>query len=142
MKKKLDCVGHEILTNFLQPRGHAGHAGLPAGVQLRRFRDMSPSSGPSGPGGSGAAGVGPGALAHQGQQRPRRLSRVVKCRTVDFTEFPEGMRDYARNGKRLLREIQSQPGSPTLIPRIEIHDFGSEVQPILFFICVIIISSF
>ena len=92
---------------------------------------MSPSSGPTGPGGSGAAGVGPG--AHQGQQRPRRLSRVVKCRTVDFTEFPEGMRDYARNGKRLLREIQSQPGSPTLIPRIEIHDFGSEVQPILFY---------
>ena len=92
---------------------------------------MSPSSCPAGPGGSGAAGVGPG--AHQGQQRPRRLSRVVKCRTVDFTEFPEGMRDYARNGKRLLREIQSQPGSPTLIPRIEIHDFGSEVQPILFY---------
>ena len=92
---------------------------------------MSPSSGPAGPGGSGAAGVGPG--AHQGQQRPRRLSRVVKCRTVDFTEFPEGMRDYARNGKRLLREIQSQPGSPTLIPRIEIHDFGSEVQPLLFY---------
>ena len=102
---------------------------------------MSPSSGPAGSGGSGAAGVGPVAHAHQGQQRPRRLSRVVKCRTVDFTEFPEGMRDYARNGKRLLREIQSQPGSPTLIPRIEIHDFGSEVQPILFFIRVIIISS-
>ena len=59
------------------------------------------------------------------EARQRRLSRVVKCRTVDFTEFPEGMRDY-RNGKRLLREIQSQPGSP-VIPRIEIHDFGSEV---------------
>ena len=59
------------------------------------------------------------------EHRQRRLSRVVKCRTVDFTEFPEGMRDY-RNGKRLLREIQSQPGSP-VIPRIEIHDFGSEV---------------
>ena len=101
---------------------------------------MSPSSGPAGPGGS-VAGVP--AHAHQGQQRPRRLSRVVKCRTVDFTEFPEGMRDYARNGKRLLREIQSQPGSPTLIPRIEIHDFGSEVQPILFyflFVLRIIIS--
>ena len=65
-------------------------------------------------------------LQHQPQHhRQRRLSRVVKCRTVDFTEFPEGMRDY-RNGKRLLREIQSQPGSP-VIPRIEIHDFGSEV---------------
>ena len=62
---------------------------------------------------------------HQPNLRQRRLSRVVKCRTVDFTEFPEGMRDY-RNGKRLLREIQSQPGSP-VIPRIEIHDFGSEV---------------
>ena len=62
---------------------------------------------------------------HQPHHRQRRLSRVVKCRTVDFTEFPEGMRDY-RNGKRLLREIQSQPGSP-VIPRIEIHDFGSEV---------------
>ena len=58
----------------------------------------------------------------------RRLSRVVKCRTVDFTEFPEGMRDYYNrlNGKRILREIHSQPSSP-LIPRIEIHDFGSEV---------------
>ena len=59
----------------------------------------------------------------------RRLSRVVKCRTVDFTEFPEGMRDYYNrlNGKRVLREIHSQPSSP-LIPRIEIHDFGSEVE--------------
>jgi hypothetical protein len=59
----------------------------------------------------------------------RRLSRVVKCRTVDFTEFPEGMRDYYNhlNGKRVLREIQSQPGSP-VIPRIEVHDFGSEVK--------------
>lgn len=97
---------------------------------------MSPSSGPAGPGGS-VAGVP--AHAHQGQQRPRRLSRVVKCRTVDFTEFPEGMRDYARNGKRLLREIQSQPGSPTLIPRIEIHDFGSEVQPILFYFLFVLL---
>ena len=84
-------------------------------VQLKRYRDMSPSSG------------GPGSNSN-GQQRTRRLSRVVKCRTVDFTEFPEGMRDYSLiNGKRLLREIQSQPGSPTMIPRIEIHDFGSEV---------------
>lgn len=59
----------------------------------------------------------------------RRLSRVVKCRTVDFMEFPEGMRDYynLHNGKRVLRQIQSQPGSP-VIPRIEIHDFGSEVD--------------
>lgn len=58
----------------------------------------------------------------------RRLSRVVKCRTVDFTEFPEGMRDYGRimRNKPLLREIHSQPGSP-VIPRIEIYDFGSEV---------------
>ena len=61
--------------------------------------------------------------------RSRRLSRVVKCRTVDFMEFPEGMRDYynLHNGKRVLRQIQSQPGSP-VIPRIEIHDFGSEVD--------------
>ena len=60
----------------------------------------------------------------------RRLSRVVKCRTVDFTEFPEGMRDYGRimRNKPLLREIHSQPGSP-VIPRIEIYDFGSEVLP-------------
>ena len=68
----------------------------------KKYRDMSPSR--------------------------RRLSRVVKCRTVDFTEFPEGMRDYysgVRN-KPLLREIHSQPGSP-VIPRIEIYDFGSEV---------------
>ena len=59
----------------------------------------------------------------------RRLSRVVKCRTVDFTEFPEGMRDYGRimRNKPLLREIHSQPGSP-VIPRIEIYDFGSEVH--------------
>ena len=53
----------------------------------------------------------------------RRLSRVVKCRTVDFTEFPEGMRDYYSGGgvrnKQVLREIHSQPGSP-VIPRIEI----------------------
>ena len=62
--------------------------------------------------------------------RSRRLSRVVKCRTVDFTEFPEGMRDYGYGGKRKLREIQSQPGSP-MIPRIEIHDFGSEVKKLL-----------
>lgn len=68
----------------------------------KKYRDMSPSR--------------------------RRLSRVVKCRTVDFTEFPEGMRDYYSGGirKPLLREIHSQPGSP-VIPRIEIYDFGSEV---------------
>ena len=105
---------YEILFNFAQPRGPV----LP--VQLRRYRDMSPSSG------------GSVILQQQQQPRPRRLSRVVKCRTVDFTEFPEGMRDYMVNGKRLLREIQSQPGSPTLIPRIEIHDFGSEVVFIQF----------
>ena len=72
----------------------------------KKYRDMSPSR--------------------------RRLSRVVKCRTVDFTEFPEGMRDYysgVRN-KPLLREIHSQPGSP-VIPRIEIYDFGSEVLLII-----------
>ena len=59
---------------------------------------------------------------------------MVKCRTVDFTEFPEGMRDYysgVRN-KPLLREIHSQPGSP-VIPRIEIYDFGSEVYYTLLF---------
>ena len=98
-------------TDYVQPRGPGV---LP--VQLRRFRDMSPSS--------GGSGSNPNPPV---QQKTRRLSRVVKCRTVDFTEFPEGMRDYSKNGKRLLREIQSQPGSPTLIPRIEIHDFGSEV---------------
>ena len=68
----------------------------------------------------------------------RRLSRIVKCRTVDFTEFPEGMREYVRQNKikaeeyrrkSILRETCSQPGSP-IIPRIEIHDLdgtGSEV---------------
>ena len=39
-------------------------------VQLRRYRDMSPSSG------------GPGSNPN-GQQRTRRLSRVVKCLTND-----------------------------------------------------------
>ena len=78
-------------------------------LNLTRKRDKSPAL----------------ALNSANPNRQRRLSRVVKCRTVDFTEFPEGMRDY-RNGKILLREIQSQPGSP-VIPRIEIHDFGSEV---------------
>lgn len=63
--------------------------------------------------------------------RQRRLSRVVKCRTVDFAEFPEGMRDY--QGKPRLREIHSQPGSP-VIPRIEIHDFGSEVFKTFFLV--------
>lgn len=74
----------------------------------KKYRDMSPSR--------------------------RRLSRVVKCRTVDFTEFPEGMRDYYSGGgvrnKQVLREIHSQPGSP-VIPRIEIYDFGSEVLLII-----------
>jgi hypothetical protein len=81
----------------------------------------------------------------------RRLSRVVKCRTLDFTEFPEGMREYAfyahaannNNGpdpammqqrphsqygngssKMLVRESRSQPGSPVSIPKIQVSDFG------------------
>ena len=81
-------------------------------VILRRCRELSPANRQ--------------ARAHSNQQR--RLSRVVKCRTVDFTEFPEGMRDYfgLNKAKIPLREIHSQPGSP-VIPRIEICDFGSEV---------------
>ena len=65
----------------------------------------------------------------------RRLSRVVKCRTLDFTEFPEGMREYAfyahaannnnsSPGKMLVRESRSQPGSPVSIPKIQVQDFG------------------
>ncbi len=68
----------------------------------------------------------------------RRLSRVVKCRTLDFTEFPEGMREYAfyahaannNNGpagaasKMQVRESRSQPGSPVSIPKIQVQDFG------------------
>ena len=80
---------------------------------------------------------------------------------MDFTEFPEGMREYSRSmmrtastgsassssptrqdshemrnrgGRTALRETCSQPVSPQLIPRIEIHDLcdvnfstGSEV---------------
>ena len=66
----------------------------------------------------------------------RRLSRVVKCRTLDFTEFPEGMREYAffahaagnnnsNGGKMLVRESRSQPGSPVSIPKIQVQDFGN-----------------
>ena len=67
----------------------------------------------------------------------RRLSRVVKCRTLDFTEFPEGMREYAffahaagnnnsnGGGKMLVRESRSQPGSPVSIPKIQVQDFGN-----------------
>ena len=80
----------------------------------------------------------------------------MKSRTLDFTEFPEGMREYPRamfrtastesssslsptrndmrnrGGRTILRETCSQPVSPQLIPRIEIHDLcdfstGSEV---------------
>ncbi len=79
----------------------------------------------------------------------RRLSRLVKCRTLDFTEFPEGMREYGQQhhqqqqqrmmmmlnhqhqvrlapvgGKLVVRESQSQPGSPGSVPRIRIQDFG------------------
>ena len=74
----------------------------------------------------------------------RRLSRVVKCRTVDFTEFPEGMRDYYSGGgvrnKQVLREIHSQPGSP-VIPRIEIYDFGSEVLLINYYTLFLQVSN-
>lgn len=73
-----------------------------------------------------------------GAASARRLSRVVKCRTLDFTEFPEGMREYnafvpatqqrlvlgrdAVSIKMAVRESRSQPGSP--IPRIQVQDFG------------------
>ena len=89
------------------------------------------------------------------------LIQNIKSRTLDFTEFPEGMREYSRSmfrtastgsssslspsrndheemrnrgGRATLRETCSQPVSPQLIPRIEIHDLcdtnfstGSEV---------------
>jgi hypothetical protein len=75
----------------------------------------------------------------------RRLSRMVKCRTLDFTEFPEGMREYrafnvvlddmsvpAMRPKAVVREVRSQPGSPSGVPRIRIEEWrfaatGSEV---------------
>lgn len=83
-----------------------------------------------------ASGSGTGAPARFLRQtlsssKARRLSRVVKCRTVDFTEFPEGMRVYAGQsnnnnvippGKMVLRESRSQPGSPVL-PTIRVQDF-------------------
>lgn len=54
----------------------------------------------------------------------RRLSRVVKCRTLElFTEFPEGMREYPRP-KPVVRESRSQPNSPSSIPKIRVQDFG------------------
>ena len=62
----------------------------------------------------------------------------MKCRTLDFTEFPEGMREYAfyahatsnnnssaSGGKMLVRESRSQPGSPVSIPKIQVQDFGN-----------------
>lgn len=65
-------------------------------------------------------------------RREKRLSRVVKCKTMDFTEFPEGMREYSYKFTNLIhtpnankvqvRECRSQPASP--IPRIKVQDFG------------------
>ncbi|TRY79286.1 hypothetical protein TCAL_14794 [Tigriopus californicus] len=72
---------------------------------------------------------------HPNNNQYRRLSRLVKCRTLDFTEFPEGMREYAGYGpKRTVRISKSQPGSPVSIPRISVQDFditiaGSERTP-------------
>ena len=56
-------------------------------ARSRDSRDLSPVNirlkiHPGGGNGSG------------GPQPYRRLSRLVKCRTLDFTEFPEGMREY------------------------------------------------
>ncbi len=118
--------------------------GFPApGIRIMRkvpqkLRDMSPVRIiPGIPGLPGIPGTSPQMREHQAARgtssRQRRLSRAVKCRTMDFTEFPEGMIDYRNRtgaGKIPLREIKSQPGSP-VIPRIEIHDFGSEVSPTL-----------
>ena len=72
-------------------------------------------------------------------QRERRLSRLVKTRTLDFTEFPEGMREYGGNNnvlrlgkdavsiKMAVRECRSQPGSPGAVPRIHVQDFGGVI---------------
>ncbi len=77
-------------------------------------------------------------------QQQRRLSRLVKCRTLDFTEFPEGMREYQLcrvavgpqmgHGppphKTAVRESQSQPGSP--VPRIRIQDYGGGATTVVY----------
>ena len=84
---------------------------------------------------------GRGNFSSEISEKNRRLSRLVKCRTLDFTELPEGMREYysdpksnsSRNSKLLskvqVRESRSQPGSP--IPVIQIQDFGSEVRKLV-----------
>ncbi len=82
----------------------------------------------------------------QQQQQQRRLSRLVKCRTMDFTEFPEGMREYDRYQKAFVRESKSQPGSPAAggggggvrragmivmrSPRITIQDYGGAFKTV------------
>ena len=101
-------------------------------LMQRMSRDSSPV-GPSSPVVTSEA-----ALTSAASSSRRRLSRVVKCRTLDFTEFPEGMREYAfyahatgnnngssgGGGKMLVRESRSQPGSPVSIPKIQVQDFG------------------
>ena len=87
---------------------------------------------------------------HHHRPEYRRLSRVVKCRTLDFTEFPEGMREYGpktlhykfnnlvhrssgasnasnspQQGKGKLAVSRSQPGSPVSVPKITVQDFGN-----------------
>ena len=104
-------------------------------LMQRMSRDSSPV-GPSSPVVTSEA-----ALTSAASSSRRRLSRVVKCRTLDFTEFPEGMREYAfyahatgnnnnssgggGGGKMLVRESRSQPGSPVSIPKIQVQDFGN-----------------
>ena len=80
--------------------------------------------------------------------KERRLSRLVKCRALEFREFPEGMRQYSlmdqvnsdsnnnyqtnnnnkvvtfKTNKPAVRNSKSQPGSPVSIPRIKVEDFG------------------
>ena len=112
-----------------RPGGGGGGASRHGSLMQRLSRDSSPTS----------ASVTSEAtlLTSASSSTRRRLSRVVKCRTLDFTEFPEGMREYAffahaagnnnnnSGGKMLVRESRSQPGSPVSIPKIQVQDFGN-----------------
>ena len=117
-----------IVAAVVARRPGGGGASRHGSLIQRMSRDSSPSS----------ASVTSEAtlLTSASSSTRRRLSRVVKCRTLDFTEFPEGMREYAffahaagnnnsNGGKMLVRESRSQPGSPVSIPKIQVQDFGN-----------------
>lgn len=84
--------------------------------------------------GRNGAPAGAANVPENSGNKQRRLSRLVKTRTLDFTEFPEGMREYSSGSpgfKAPVRESRSQPGSPagggSPVPRIRVQDFGARV---------------